>query len=77
VLEFEDIVESSALKQMPHLIANYVYELATAFHSYYSHEKVISDDIKYTSERINLIKSTKITIKNALNLIGVEAFEEM
>ena len=77
VYEFKDVVEMSAQKRMPHLITNYVYELATLFHSYYSHEKIISDDIKYTMERINLIKTVKITIKNALNLIGVEALEKM
>ena len=77
VYEFKDIVEASALKKMPHLITNYVYELATLFHSYYAHEKIVSDDITYTSERINLIKTVKITIKNALNLIGVEALERM
>jgi len=77
VYEFKEVVEASATKQMPHLITNYVYELATLFHSYYSHEKIISDDVIYTSERINLIKTVKITIKNALNLIGVEALEKM
>ena len=77
VYEFEEIVKKSAEKRMPHLITNYVYELATLFHSYYSHEKIISEDIIYTSERINLIKTVKITIKNALNLIGVEALESM
>lgn len=77
VYEFKNVVETSAEKRMPHLITNYVYDLATLFHSYYAHEKIISDDIKYTQERINLIKTVKITIKNALNLIGVEALEKM
>jgi len=77
VYEFKNVVESSAQKRMPHLIANYVYELATLFHSYYSHEKIVSDDIKYTNERLNLIKTVKITINNALNLIGVKALERM
>lgn len=77
VYEFEEVVKKSAEKRMPHLITNYVYDLATLFHSYYSHEKIITDDIIYTSERINLIKIVKITIKNALNLIGVEALESM
>ena len=77
VYEFKNVVESSAQKRMPHLVANYVYELATLFHSYYSHEKIVSDDIKYTNERLNLIKTVKITINNALNLIGVKALERM
>lgn len=77
VYEFKTIVEQAAQKKMPHLITNYVYDLATLFHSYYSHEKIVSDDIKYTNERLNLIKTVKITINNALNLIGVKALEKM
>lgn len=77
VYDFKDVVKLSALKEMPHLITNYVYELATLFHTYYAHEKIVTEDVKYTSERINLIKSVKITIKNALNLIGVEALNKM
>ena len=75
--EFKDTVINAGVKRLPHLIANYVYELATLFHTYYSHEKIISDDIKYTSERINLINAVKITIGNALNLIGIVAREKM
>ena len=75
--EFKDVVEMSAEKQIPHILTNYVYELATLFHTYYSHEKIISDAIKYTSERINLINAVKITIGNALNLIGIVAREKM
>lgn len=77
VYEFKNIVEQAATKKMPHLITNYVYELATLFHSYYAHEKIVSDDIKYTNERLNLINTVKITINNALNLIGVKALERM
>lgn len=77
VYEFKDIVEISARRREPHLIANYVYELATSFHSYYAHEKVLTDDLKYTEERINLIASVAITIKNACYLLGVNAPEKM
>ena len=77
VYEFTNIVESSAKRREPHIIANYVYELATAFHSFYAHEKVLNDDIKYTEERINLISSVAITIKNACYLLGVNVPEKM
>lgn len=77
VYEFENIVLMSAKRREPHLIANYVYELATSFHSYYAHEKVLTDDLKYTNERINLITSVAITIKNACNLLGVNTPDEM
>lgn len=75
--EFKDIVETSASKKAPHIIANYVYELASLFHTYYNQEKIVTEDIQYTSERINLLKAIQIVINNSLNLIGIIPREEM
>jgi arginyl-tRNA synthetase len=75
--EFKNVVEASALKRMPHLITNYVYDLANALHIYYNNEQILSDDEIYTNERLLLVKSVKIVINNALNLIGVKAPEKM
>lgn len=77
VYGFSDAVKNAALKEAPHIIANYVYDLATSFHAFYAHEKVLTDDEVYTAERINMIKAVAWTLKNALNLIGVSAKEEM
>ena len=75
--QFEDVVKLSANNLEPHVITNYVYDLATLFHSFYAKEKILTNDIKYTSERINLIIAVKTVIKSALNLIGVEAPDKM
>lgn len=75
--EFKGVVEASAEKRLPHLITNYVYDLANTLHIYYNHEKILTDDAEYTNERLLLMKAVKIVIKNALNLIGVEAPNEM
>lgn len=75
--EFKDIVETSAIKKAPHIIANYVYDLASLFHTYYNQEKIVTEDIQYTSERINLLKAIQIVINNSLNLIGIIPREEM
>ena len=77
IYEFTDVVKLSANKKSPHLITNYVYDLAHLFHTFYAHEKVLASDLKYTKERINLIKATSITIENACNLIGVKAPDKM
>lgn len=77
VYNFPEVVKSSALKEMPHLITNYVYELANLFHNYYSNNRILVDNEEEQIENIYLIKAVKITIKNALNLIGVEPFEKM
>lgn len=75
--EFEDIVISASTKKEPHLIANYVYELASLFHSFYTKEKIITADTEATSERINLLLAIQIVIENALDLLGIIPREEM
>ena len=75
--EYEDIVISSCLKESPHLIANYVYELASLFHSFYAKEKIITEDKDATKEKINLLFSIQIVINNALELIGIIPREQM
>lgn len=77
LLEFEDIIIASASKGLPHLVANYLYELASLFHSYYSVEKIVSDDEVYTKERIALIKAVKIVMNNAADMLGLILREEM
>ncbi len=75
--EFKKVIERSAIKKEPHLVVNYVYELASLFHSYYGKEKIVTEDEKYTKERIMFITAVKITIANALRLIGVASPERM
>lgn len=75
--EFEDIVISAAQKKAPHLIANYAYELAAMFHSYYSKEKIITDESEETKEKIMFIRAIKIVLNNALDLIGIIPREKM
>ena len=73
IYEFPKVVKDSADKKLPHLIANYAYDLAGLFHTYYAKEKILTNDEKYSSERLTLINAVKITISNALNLIGVSS----
>lgn len=77
VYEFTDVVEVAAIKKEPHLITNYVYELAGLFHNYYGKHRILTDDVKDSSERLSLVKAVQITIKNALRLIGVKAMDKM
>ncbi len=75
--EFKDVIEASATRHMPHLLTNYVYDLANLFHIFYSHEHVLTETDAKTKEYINLIKAVSIIIKKSLNLIGVQAYEKM
>lgn len=77
VYEFCDTVELAALKKEPHLITNYVYDLASLFHNYYGKHRILTDDDITSSEHLALIKVVGITINNALKLIGVDAPSKM
>lgn len=75
---FKDVVKDAAINRSPNKICNYVYKLANYFHSFYGAHKIIDDnDELKTKERLALIEATRITIKNALELLGVSAPEHM
>ncbi|NRG46154.1 arginine--tRNA ligase [Bacillus sp. CRN 9] len=76
--EFPQAVAEAAEKRMPHRITNYIYDLASAFHSFYNAEKVLdTENPERTKARLGLIKAVQTTLKNALSLIGVSAPEKM
>ncbi len=76
--EFPQAVSEAAVKRTPHRITNYIFELASTFHSFYNAEKVLdADNPERTKARLALVKAVQITLKNALSLIGVSAPEKM
>ncbi|WP_053361100.1 arginine--tRNA ligase [Bacillus sp. FJAT-27251] len=76
--EFPQAVAEAAVKRVPHRVTNYIFELASAFHSFYNAEKVLDVEEKdRTAARLGLVQSVQITLKNALSLIGVSAPEKM
>lgn len=76
--EFRNVVIESAVQRAPHKIATYIQRLATLFHSFYNECKVVDvNNVGLSSQRLALVAATKITLKNALNLIGVSAPEKM
>lgn len=76
--EFPNVVADAARLRAPHKVCNYIQKLASFFHSFYNACKVIDmDHEELSAQRLALLKATKITLKNALDLIGVEAIEKM
>ncbi|MED3549459.1 arginine--tRNA ligase [Cytobacillus praedii] len=76
--EFPQVVGEAAAKRLPHRITNYIFELASTFHSFYNAEKVLdADHPERTKARLALIKAVQTSLKNALALIGVSAPEKM
>ena len=76
--EFKNTINDAARTRAPHKIANYIQRLAQLFHSFYGDCHVIDEENKeLSSQRLALVEATRITIANALNLIGVHAPEKM
>lgn len=76
--EFSSVVADAAKKREVHKIANYVQDLASSFHSFYGEVKVMDPiNPELQAQRLNLLVAVKITLSNALNLIGVNAPEQM
>ncbi|KKB36489.1 arginine--tRNA ligase [Bacillus thermotolerans] len=76
--DFPQAIAEAAEKRIPHRMTNYVQELSAAFHSFYNAEKVLDAENKPLSEaRLALIQAVQVTLKNALQLIGVSAPEKM
>ena len=72
--DFPAMVADAATKRKPHIVVNHVHDLVSAFHSLYGAKKFIdADDPAGTSERLALVRALRITISNALTLIGVTA----
>ena len=77
VAEFESTIESAAEHRAPHRLTNYIQDLAAAFHKFYNAEKVLTDDTEKTKAHVAMIEAVRITLHNALALVGVTAPESM
>ena len=74
----KDVITDAAATRSPNKICNYTHRLASLFHSFYNDCKIIDKDNEtLTNERLGLVNATKITLKNSLNLLGVQAIEYM
>ena len=76
--EFPAEVANDALLRKPNKLADYILALVKVFHSYYNSTKVYNpEDAELTNQRLGLIVALRITLHNALRLIGVSAPESM
>ncbi|MEJ7541618.1 arginine--tRNA ligase [Staphylococcus intermedius] len=77
VAEFEPMIEGAAEARAPHRVTNYIQDLAAHFHKFYNAEKVLTDNQAKTQAHLALIDAVRITLRNALQLVGVSAPEQM
>ena len=78
LIKLPELVEEIAGDYQVQKLAFYARELATSFHHFYEKCPVLkAESASLTSARLELLKATKIVLKNTLDLIGVSAPEKM
>ncbi len=73
--KFPKLISESAEIRRIHPIANYCQELASDFNRFYKENKVVGSE--FESSRLILVEKAKITLHNALDILGVTAPERM
>jgi arginyl-tRNA synthetase len=78
------LMEAAVIAHEPHRIAYYLYELASDFHAQWNRGKdaphlrfIIQNDPLMTLARLALVQGVVTVLASGLNLLGVEAPEEM
>jgi arginyl-tRNA synthetase len=74
---FKPIVSGAAEQYKPSLVARYSLDLAQAFNEFYHECPVLKAESKIRDSRLALIFCVKTVLKNALDLLGIQAPAEM
>ncbi len=75
--KFPDVVISAAEKYEPSFVTRYAIDLAKVFNKFYIDCKIAVEDENLKNFRLSIVSAVKITLTNALNLLGIETVEEM
>ncbi|WP_256645800.1 arginine--tRNA ligase [Thermomonas paludicola] len=74
---YPEVVEAAGLTLEPHLVAQYLRELAYAFHGWYHASPVLVEDASLRDARLTLARAARQVLANGLDLLGVSAPESM
>tara|TARA_R110002124_G_scaffold124584_1_gene283615 strand:- start:559 stop:2295 length:1737 start_codon:yes stop_codon:yes gene_type:complete len=79
LLQFGTTLEQLALDGYPHILCNYLYELASSFMTFYEHCPILRQDVveDTRSSRLAIAQLTARVMAKGLNLLGIEVMEQM
>eukprot|EP00501_MAST-03F_sp_TOSAG23-6_P002170 GSMAST32.ASY1.ANO1.2270.1 assembled CDS len=69
ISQFPEVIDAVVAELTPHLLCNYLFRLATLFHSFYSNERIINHSRQ--DFRLALCRDTLVTLQTGLHLLGV------
>ncbi|MBL8024094.1 MAG: arginine--tRNA ligase [Elusimicrobia bacterium] len=74
---FPDVLDQCARDLTPHHVTDYLLKLAGDFHRFYENCPVLNASDDQGPFRLALVDGVRMTIRNGLSLLGVDAPEEM
>jgi len=78
IVRFPEVVEDAAVSEETHGVTAYATELATAFHAFYRDARVVDEsEPERSAARLALVSAARITLANALGLLGISAPDSM
>lgn len=75
--EFPDMLKKCTDELSPHLLPNYLRDLAAAFHGFYNAERVLIEDNIMRTIRMRMVIATKHVLKIGFTILGISAPEQM
>jgi arginyl-tRNA synthetase len=72
----EEVAEAAA-HRAPHRITAYGYDMATAFHRFYTDCRIVTEDAGLTQARLWLVEGAKSVMLAVLGLLGISAPDRM
>lgn len=79
LLQLSECLEVVAREAYPHILCNYLYELASLYMSFYEACPILKDgiDTATRNSRLQLCAQVGNTLKTGLDLLGIEVMERM
>jgi len=79
LLQLEDTIDAVISECTPNLLCNYLYELASLYMSFYEACPILKDDISndVKASRLALCQVISSTLKQGLDILGIEVMERM
>ncbi len=77
LLQFEEAVTVVAKDGTPHVLCQYLYELAGIFSSFYEACPILNAEESIKQSRLKLAHLTAKTLKQGLDLLGIKTVEKM
>ncbi|MBN1334286.1 MAG: arginine--tRNA ligase [Synergistales bacterium] len=74
---FREELERSSQELAPHILVNYVHDLAGDFHSFYNAKRILGEEKNIMETRLILLKACKTVLGICLDLLRITAPERM